>query len=177
MTTISFRPLTEDDLPLVHRWFHTGDVLRWYSMRPHTLEEVRARYLPNIRGEVPTRAFVVLFDGRAGGFIKTYLIADYSEYEAALGAEPGWAGIDYFIGEDDLRHRGLGAPMIEAFLRDVVFADERVTACASGPHPDNRASWRVLERAGFHFMRDVPTPGDAVSDGDGEVERLMVRSR
>jgi RimJ/RimL family protein N-acetyltransferase len=170
MTAFSFAELGETDLPLVHRWYQSEPVLRWYARRRHTLDDVRARYLPNIRGEVPTVAYLAHFDGRPGGFIKTYALADYPEYAAALEAEAGWAGIDFFIGEDSLRHRGLGAPMIRAFVEQIVFIRSEVTACVAGPDPDNRASWRALKLAGFEFRRDVTM-------SDGTRERLMHRAR
>ncbi len=167
MTAFRFVPLAVADIPLVHRWFHVEPVLRWYARRPHTLEEVHVRYIDNIRGHVPTFVYIAHFDGRPGGMIKTYKVADYPEYDEKLSGEPGWAGIDYFIGEDDLRSRGLGADMIAAFVRQIVFEMDGVSACVSGPDPENRPSWRVLEKVGFRHLRDVAMPS-------GEFERLML---
>jgi aminoglycoside 6'-N-acetyltransferase len=89
---------------------------------------------------------IAALDGRPFGFIQRYPIAAYQEYIDELAplceVPPGALSIDYFIGEPDLRGRGLGAAMIAAFVdgsQDVI-----VPVVAA-----NRASWRALERAGF----------------------------
>ena len=80
------------------------------------------------------------------------------------------AGIDYLIGDPAGRGQGLGSTMIRGFVGDVVFGlhPEWTQACAS-PYAANTASWRALEKAGFHFV-------GTVDDEDGPC-RLMVLNR
>jgi aminoglycoside 6'-N-acetyltransferase len=66
--------------------------------------------------------------------------------------------MDYFVGEPDMRGRGIGAGMIAALVARTwpayPDAGEIIVPVAAG----NAASWRALERAGF------------VRIGEGELE-------
>jgi len=172
---ISFRRLTQDDLPLMHRWLNTEHVARWYRVRgvsEPSLEWVTARYLPRIRGDDPTRAFVISLGARPIGYIQAYLIADNPEYAAQVQVEEGAAGVDMFIGEVDVVYRGLGSHIVHRFLREVVFREMGATACILGPEPQNVNAIRAYEKAGFRYLKTVPTPG-----GDAEYEYVMRISR
>jgi len=151
--------LVAADLPRLHRWLNDGPVLQWYARRPHTLDEVTARYL---HGDEPTAHYVVIVEDEPAGMIQKYRIEDYPEYARAIGAESGWWGIDYLIGEARLRGRGLAPGMITTFLAQHVPGD-----CVCGPDPKNTASIKTLERAGFHYLRTVAVEGD--------LEYLMIR--
>ena len=87
---ISFRPLTRDDLPLVHEWHQRPHVVRWWTARK-TFEEVEEHYLPTIEGIEPTEHYLALLDGEPLGMIQTYLVSDYPEWEAIVHAGPGVA--------------------------------------------------------------------------------------
>ncbi len=156
----------------MHRWLNTPHVAEWYYVRGVArpgLDWVRERYLPRIRGEDPTRAFVVLLEGRPIGYIQAYFIADHPEYAAAVQLAPGTAGIDMFIGEEDAVHRGLGSRIIGRFLEDVVFGEMGAELALLGPDPANRIAIRAYEKAGFRHLKTVEIPG-----GDPEHEYLMV---
>ena len=170
MVQIEFRPLTDDDLPLLHRWLNDGPVLEWYARQPRSLEQVGERYRDRIEGRDPTRLYVSRVDGEDAGMFQTYRVADHPEYERAIAGEPGWAGMDYLTGESRFRGIGLGPKLVDRFLVDVVFASSEVLACVSGPDPNNVASIRTLERSGFHWIRSVETAA-------GEIEYLMLRPR
>jgi microsomal dipeptidase-like Zn-dependent dipeptidase len=53
---ITFRPMTREDLPLVHEWHQRPHVIRWWTVR-RTLEETEAHYLPTIEGTEPTEHY------------------------------------------------------------------------------------------------------------------------
>ncbi len=172
---IAFRRLTEGDLPLMHRWLNTPHVAEWYYVRGVTrpgFDWVRERYLPRMRGEDPTRAFVIVLGGRPAGYIQAYFVEDHPEYATAVRAPPGTAGIDMFIGEEDIVHRGLGSRIISRFLEDVVFGEMGAALALLGPEPANRIAIRAYEKAGFHHLKTVDVPG-----GDAEQEYLMVLER
>lgn len=172
---ITFRPLTEDDLPLMHRWLNTPHVAEWYyvrGVRQPSQEWVRDRYLPRIRGDDPARAFVVGLDGRPIGYIQAYFIDDHPEYATVVQAPPGTVGIDMFIGEEDTIHRGLGSRIIGRFLGQIVFGEMGAAIALLAPEPGNRVAIRAYEKAGFRHLKTVETPG-----GDAEREYVMVRER
>ncbi len=157
---IAFRPLTYDDLPMMVRWLNTPHVRQWWQDDPRTLEEAIEEYTPQIEGKEPTSAYVILSGERPIGYIQTYRIADYPAYAAALDVEAGAAGVDLFIGEADCVHRGLGAPILRAFLRDVAFAMPGVTCCIIGPAVSNATAIRAYEKAGFRYLKTVAVPDE-----------------
>ena len=169
---ISFRPLAEADLLLMHRWLATEHVSAWYPIddvpKP-PIELVRSHYLPMTRGDDRTLGFIICLNGRPIGFIQAYMVRDHSEYAAAVQVEDGGAGVDLFIGEEDAVHKGLGPRVLRRFLRDVVFGELGATLCIIGPQPENGSAIRAYEKAGFKYLKTVRPPG---SPGAGD-EYLM----
>jgi aminoglycoside 6'-N-acetyltransferase len=153
---IEFRPLTEDNLPLVEEWLHREHVRRWWR---DDLSESLAEYRAAIQGREPTDHYLVVVDGRPVGMIQTYLVSDYPEWEEVVQVGAGIAGVDLLIGEVELIGQGLGPRVLEEFARDVVFADPETTACIATVEEPNRRSWRAFEKAGFRHVQDVEEEG------------------
>src|SRR6478735_2099374 len=109
--------------------------------------------------------FVFAVDRREAGVAQRYLIDEEPEWCDALAVAldaSGMAGIDYLIGEPDLVGEGIGPAMIGAFVR---LTFERYPACRAivvDVDPQNRASWRALEKAG---MRRIFT-GQVLDEGE-----------
>lgn len=165
---VRFRPLAETDLPLVARWLQHDHVRAWWR-DPSTLADVRAHYLPAIRGDDPTDLFVVVHEGRDAGLVQSYRVADHPDWARTLAATghpmPGAAGIDYFVGEPDLIGRGVGTEVVAAFTVDVLDRHPDVDRIVATPQRANRASCRVLEKAGYELrwtgQLDSDDPSDA----------------
>lgn len=157
LRSISFTALSEADLPLLCRWLNNPAVSRWIGGHPRSPAEIYAKYLPRIRGETPTRCFLIRIRGTPIGHIQTYRIAGYPEYEAQVGLRGELDGVDLFIGEDDARHRGLGAIILRRFLADHVFAGAAATGCVISPDPNNRVAIRAYQKAGFSPVRMIRT--------------------
>jgi RimJ/RimL family protein N-acetyltransferase len=155
---VSFRPLRREDVPLVHAWRQRAHVRRWWSS-VETLEDAERKYLPRIEGREPTDVYLIVADDRPIGMIQTYMVDDYpSGWPIEL--EPGVAGVDLFIGEPELIGRGLGTEVIQAFVREIVFANPEATACVADPDVRNLASIRAFEKAGFLPLAIVQVPGE-----------------
>jgi len=155
MIRIDFEPLRPTHIVALCRWLNHPPVLEWYARRPKSIVEVAHHYGRMMAADYPTRGFLVRFDGEPAGFLKTYRIDSYPVYFEATNAEPTWAGLDYFIGEQRFYGRGLGPRMVRAFVEQVVFAMPGIDGCISGPDPRNVRSIRTLERAGFSFWCEV----------------------
>ena len=150
---IEFRPLAEDDLPLVEEWLRRDHVARcWRDDIAESLAEYRAA----LEGREPTDHFMIVVDGCAIGMIQTYLVSDYPEWEEVVQVGEGVAGVDLMIGEEELIGRGLGPQILSAFACDLVAAPS-IVATVEEP---NRRSWRAFEKAGFRHVRDVEEDGD-----------------
>ncbi len=153
---IEFRPLAEEDLAQVEEWLARPHVARWWRDEiADTLAELRAA----IEGRDASEQHLILLDGRPIGLIQTYLAADHPEWEAIVQVGPGVAGVDLFVGEEELIGRGLGPRIIDAFAREIVLASDGVDAVIATVEEANRRSWRAFEKAGFRHVRDVVEDG------------------
>lgn len=156
---------------MLHRWLNTPLLVDvWNHGRNVTFEEVRAKYEPRIRGEQPTDPYLILLDGRPSGYVQTYLCADYAADFPWFGDLEHTASVDIFIGEEEYRGRGLGAPILRRFLDLHVFSRTGVRRCVILPAERNARAIRTYEKAGF---RSVGTGHDP----EPEPVRLMMLER
>ena len=172
---LAFRPLTDDDLPLLHGWLNEPGVVRWWEDDDLSWEGVVAHYGSDGR-DPDTTHHLAEVDGSPIGWVQCWP-AETGDDESRPWADHGLVlertiGIDYLLGTPGDRGRGIGSLMIATFVEDVAFAEhpERDTV-AAGPYLANEASWRALARAGFTHVADL------VHDGDDEPCRLMARRR
>lgn len=154
---IHFRPLDRGDLPLMHRWRNTPHVVEWWP-EALTLDQTIAKYAPRIDGKEDVRCFVIVHGDTPIGYIQEYPIDRNSEYARHIAPAERAAGIDLFIGDVQFHHRGLGAPIIRQFLKDIVFADPAVEICVIDPAVSNRSAIRAYEKAGFRFLEIITNP-------------------
>jgi aminoglycoside 6'-N-acetyltransferase len=143
----------------MYEWLRREHVRRWWDEH-ESWEDVARHYLPAIEGRKPSDLYLILLDDRPVGFIQTYLVADYPDFAALVGLGAGVAGVDLFLGEEELTGKGLGTEVLRAFVRDVVFAEAATTACIADPDVRNAASLRAFEKAGFRRVGEVVEPED-----------------
>jgi RimJ/RimL family protein N-acetyltransferase len=176
---ITFRPVTREDFPLLYRWLVNPAVRAWWRSDTRTVGDVEREYGPQVDGSDATRSFLILVAGQPTGMIQCYRPADYPGWQEAVGV-PSAAGIDYLIGEDGQRGRGIGSAAIAAFTAVVFGLYPEVGSIVSVPQRDNRAPCRALEKAGFTLLEerelDSGHPSDAgISAVDG-LDRMPPRS-
>ncbi|WP_307853953.1 GNAT family N-acetyltransferase [Nocardioides palaemonis] len=146
---VSLRAMTRDDLPLMTRWRASDAVRRWWEQgREQTPEQIHDMYAERVDGRSPTRMWVVEVDARPAGFVQDYRISDYPDH-AVLVPDPGAVGVDYAIGEDAWRGRGLGAAVLWSWAEHARSRYPDVTTYFAAPDYRNTASLRVLAKAGF----------------------------
>lgn len=167
---ISFRPLTDDDLPLLHRWLNEPGVVRWWEGDDVSWDGVVRDYGAD-RAD-GTEHFLSVVDGRNAGWIQCYEVGDWPEEAArwwAVGLEAPAGGIDHLIGEPTERGAGIGSAVIRAFVAEVCFGQHPHwrQVCAD-PLAANVASWRALEKAGFRRLGTVAAAPAAGEPGAGE---------
>jgi hypothetical protein len=59
LNSIYIRPLSRDDLPLLHRRLAMPHVQAWWGGEPVTFDDVERKYGPRADGNDPTRVFVI----------------------------------------------------------------------------------------------------------------------
>jgi len=143
----------------MHDWLRREHVRRWWDEH-ESYASVAEHYLPAIERRKPVDLYLILLDDRPVGFIESYLLADHPDFAALVGLGGGVAGIDVFIGEEELTGKGLGSEVLRAFVRDVIFAEPRTTACIADPDVRNAASIRAFEKAGFRRAGEFFDPND-----------------
>lgn len=176
---IDFRRLGRSDFDALSGWLSEPEVRRWWREDPDP-ETIETRYGPIVDGDDPTEIFVVEVDGVASGIIQRYRTTDDEAWDRAVRqavptlARPA-AGVDYLLGRADVRGRGVGTAMIDAFSATVFDDLAGVTTIVAAVQQDNRTSWRALERAGYRRVwagrLDTADPSD---DGPAYV---LVRER
>jgi len=153
-----FRPLAEDDLPMLFDWLNRPHVAEHWRGEV-SVDEVREKYLPRIAGADAARPFLAELDGEPVGYVQVY----------DCGAVPGWwpddpgpgiLGTDQFLALGDRLDQGLGTAMVRQLV-DLLMQDPTVTEVRVDPHPDNGRAIRCYEKAGFRAVREITTPDGA----------------
>jgi aminoglycoside 6'-N-acetyltransferase-1b len=154
---VTLRPMTADDLPLLHAWLQRGHVREWWvgDEALDTLTDVAAKYLPRVLEEGGVTPYIALLAGRPIGYCQSYEVAgdDFWPDER----DPGARGCDQFLGEAGLLGQGLGTRMVRALV-DRLLQDPAVTKIQTDPSPDNARAIRCYEKAGFRATGVVATP-------------------
>lgn len=155
MQKIEFRRLQEDDLAQIFTWLSRPHVRKWYAPEPTSFAEIQAKYGPRTSEESVVKSFIIQVDGADAGYIQTYSIDEFPEYESTLGCEKGVVGMDLFLGDDWRTRHGLGPRIIRRFVDELVFGHYGALACVAGPNEGNEGSIRAFEKAGFRRWKVV----------------------
>jgi len=156
LEAISFRPLTRDDLPLIHEWLLRPHVAEWWDS-PASLAEVAEEFGSLIDGGGTHRGFVALRDRVPMGLIQSYVVIGSGDGWWEDEQDPGARGVDQFLADADQLNRGLGTAMLRAFLAEL-FSDPAVTVVQADRSPDNHRAIRCYVKAGFAAVGEVATP-------------------
>jgi aminoglycoside 6'-N-acetyltransferase len=156
----AFRALSAADLPLVHRWLKTPDVVAWWGD-----PDEQCALVSGDLDHPDMDQFIVSIDGRPFAYIQCYALSAWNQ---GFGPQPaGTRGIDQFIGEPELIGRGHGSHLIRQFSDRLLRSD--TPRVVTDPDPQNGRAVRAYEKAGFMRDRIVATP-------DGPA-LLMIRNR
>lgn len=171
MINIKFRPLEYRDIAQMYQWLRTDFVSKWYEKEGLNFDEIEKKYIPYITGQKPIKAYIILINGIDIGYIQTYLIKDYPEYNQYVQADDFSAGVDLFIGHEEYIYKGYGKKIMKEFLQDSVFSNPTITQCIIGPEPKNKSAIRMYEKTGFQWYKTIQLPDEE------EPEHLMKLSK
>jgi aminoglycoside 6'-N-acetyltransferase len=146
----AFRAMTLADLPLVGRWLHTPEVVRWWG-DPGEQYGLIAGDLT-----VPEMAqWIVSHEGRPFAYVQACRVSFWPQPHFAHLPE-GTIAIDPFIGEPDMLGCGHGSRFLKILAERL--RAEGAPAVVIDPDVDNLRARRAYRRAGFR--------GDTIVDTD-----------
>lgn len=142
-TQVTLRPLSEEDVALLTRWFYDPEVLHWLQLSEdppelRTLEAVRERYL-QMQADPFTRTWRI--DIRGGKPIGQIELVNIHPLQ-------GRAEMHLCIGEKDARGSGYGTQAIRLLLQHA-FGDLQLRRIYLTPDADNTRAIRCFEKCGF----------------------------
>lgn len=157
--TITFRPVCEADLPMLHDWIQRPHVAQWWGGGDArgNLEDTTRKYLPRLQEASSINAYIALLSGEPMGFIQSYVALGCGDEWWEDETDPGVRGIDQFLCDGGKLGQGLGSRMVAAFVRKL-FQDPGVTKVQTDPDPTNARAIRCYEKAGLHPVGKVDTP-------------------
>ena len=155
-SSIQFRRLAEDDLPILTEWLHRPHVAAWWDNQT-SLEQVRVKYLPRLTENSTVVPYFAYRSGLPIGYIQSYVAALEGDGWWPDVLDPGVRGIDQFLADQANLNQGLGSAMVAAFVQSL-FEDPTVTRIQTDPSPTNPRAIRCYEKAGFRRIGLVDTP-------------------
>lgn len=160
---LMLRPMTEDDIALMHEWLQRPHIVRWWggeAQRPKHLAQTRARYLPGVLAEEMVTPYIAMLGDRPIGYAQSYVAMGSGDGWWEDITDPGVRGIDQSLGEEADLGSGLGTRLVKALV-DKLFQDRQVTRIQTDPDPSNARAIRCYEKAGFRALREIVTPDGA----------------
>ena len=151
----TFRPLTRQDLPLLHEWVNRPHVAEWWE-EDKSLAHIERTHGADLESDVIWQFFACL-DGVPVGYVQFYRVMGANPDWWQDETDPGARGVDQFLANADQLGRGLGSQMVRQFVARL-FADPAVSKVQTDPAPSNARAIRAYEKAGFSKDRLVDTP-------------------
>jgi aminoglycoside 6'-N-acetyltransferase len=155
-----FRPIVDDDVPLLAAWLRDPAVGAWWEGTTIAYDDayVRAEML-HADDETHVTQAIVELDGEPIGFQQWYTLAGEPEtmVEYGLVADDRAFGIDQIIGESRLHNRGIGTRQVRAVAAWLLGSDgPGARRVLTDPVVENLRAVRCYEKAGFRKVRVVP---------------------
>ncbi len=127
---ITFKPLTESYLPLLHQWFQIDHIKKWYARgETYSLEMIKEKYLPRIKASDKIPSYIILLDDKPIGYIQFYHLdapyypeglTDFSHPLFKIHPPEEIAGLDVFIADINYLGRGYGKKLILHFIANII---------------------------------------------------------
>jgi len=139
---VSLRELSDEDVPILHRWLSDMSIIRYMTFSLHTIEETRD-LVRDVRLNRPfstrqnlMRGLTSTATGALVGLCGLLIDENREQAEAWYLVDPAHAGQGY-------------ATEAARQLLELGFGEFKMQRIRAGVLPENLASMRVLEKAGF----------------------------
>lgn len=139
--TYSFRPAHHSDLPMLRRWLHSPQVMRWWGD-----PDEQAALLAGDLSEPLMVMRIVSFNGIPFAYAQDYDVGSWPQPQF-LDLPAGARAIDAFIGEPAMIGRGHGAAFLRLLAHRLI--NEGAPVVAIDPDARNSRARRAYANAGF----------------------------
>lgn len=153
--TITFRPVTRDDLATLTDWIKRPHWQEWWG-DPAT----EIGYITDmIEGRDTTRPFFFMVDGVDAGYIQYWIVGDQlkepwlTEAPWMLALPEGTIGVDISIADAATLSRGIGTAVLTAFVARL--RAEGHEEIIIDPDPSNGRAVRAYEKSGFRAIPEL----------------------
>lgn len=136
-----FRPVVEDDLPLIAGWLVEPHVAPWWGNPDEEIASIREHI-----DSISVEPLIVELDGEPIGYLQSY--DPHLEDDHPYQDQPfGTMGVDLTIGRPDLVGQGHGSALLRQFVEELLA--EGAPRVIIDPDPTNARAIRAYEKAGF----------------------------
>jgi aminoglycoside 6'-N-acetyltransferase Ib len=161
-TSVTLRPMTENDLPMLHDWLNRTHIVEWWGgdeARP-TLDEVKEQYLPQSLAQEGVTPYIAMLGEVPIGYAQSYIVLGSGDGWWEDETDPGVRGIDQSLADASQLGKGFGTKLVCALV-DLLFTDPQVSKIQTDPAPNNLRAIRCYEKAGFVRQKTITTPDGA----------------
>jgi len=153
---LNIRKMTENDFMFMAKWLSTKEVLEFYGdvNSPFTLEQVKRKYEPRVRGESPVSSFIVELNNLPLGYMQHYKINAIDQTAFGYLENQVMYGIDQFIGNPLLFNKGYGTIMVRQFI-DFINKTTDAEVIIVDPEISNTRAIRCYEKCGFSIVKKI----------------------
>lgn len=151
---ITFKKLNNEDLVLLHQWFHLPHILKWYARdEKYSFEKLEAKYLPRLT-DPHIQGFLIYHVDQPVGYIQLYHSVSYlpetMDYSHPLFTQyplEEVAGIDFFIADSNYIGKGFASEALEMFIE--LYLNNKFKIVLVDPLRANKVAISFFKRHGF----------------------------
>ncbi len=163
----TFQKLESSHFSLLLSWLQKPHVKkRWNQSFEWTEESIALKYTEYVAGhksvltngvmvKKPIHAFIIVYDGAPIGYIQMYAVSDFAletKIDTVLLSN-NVGSFDWYIGDEEYLRKGIGAKILERFLKKHFF--KLFDVCLVDSESDNAPALKVYEKLDFKLLEVV----------------------
>lgn len=169
--TIAFRPVSLEDLPLIHKWMNQPHVIPFWNLA-FDLERMRQHLEKALADQHQTLYIGFLDHGPMSYWESYWAIDDIIAQHYAV--EPADQGIHLLIGEPTFLGKGYALPLLRAMTK-FQFQHLKTQKIVTEPDIRNSKMIHVFERCGFEMQKEIDLPDKRAALMFCDRQRFMQR--
>ena len=152
---VSFRPVTETDLPMLANWLARPHWQQWWGDPATELGYIEDM----VEGRDTTQPSIFQVDGEDKGYIQVWFVGDQQEtkwvedYPWLNLLSGDTVGVDLSIADAQELSQGLGTKVLKAFVQNL--RSEGYSEIIIDPDPSNHRAVHAYQNAGFIAMDEL----------------------